>query len=88
VPVDAQVGDRPWLRLGDEHPGRAHGGDLAARGQAGRQRRDQPVAEVVAGPAGEGREHRGGDTRIGQQVARRGRPHGTDVRCLTQRQPA
>jgi hypothetical protein len=85
VPVDAQVGYWPWLRLGDEHPGRADGGDLAARGQAGSERGDEPVAEIVAGPAGEGREHRRGHAGVGQQIPGGRRAGRVDVRCHAQR---
>jgi hypothetical protein len=85
VPVDAQVGDWPRLRLGDEHPGRAHGGDLAAGGQTGLERGDEPAAEIVPGPAGEGREHRRGHPGVGQQVAGRGRTRRVHVRCHAQR---
>jgi hypothetical protein len=85
VPVDAQVGDWPWLRLGDEHPGRADGGDLAARFQAGPERGDEPVAEIVARPVLEGREHRRGHAGVGQQVAGGGRAGRPNARCHAQR---
>jgi hypothetical protein len=85
VPVDAQVGDWPRLRLGDQHSGRAHGGDLAARGQAGPERRDEPVAEIVARLAGEGREHRRGHAGVGQQIPGGRRARRADVRRHAQR---
>jgi hypothetical protein len=85
VPVDAQVGDRPRLRLGDEQAGRANGGDLAARGQAGLERGDEPVAEIVAGPVLKGREHRRGHAGVGQQVAGRRRAGGVHIHRIPQR---
>jgi hypothetical protein len=88
VPVDAQVGDRPCFRLGDDQAGRAHGGDLAARGQAGLKRGDEPVAEIVAGPGLEGREHGRGHAGVGQQVAGGSGARGVDVSRLAKRQLA
>jgi len=85
VPVDTQVSDRPGLRLGDEQPGRANGGDLATRGEAGLQRRDEPVAEILAGPVAERCEHRRGHSGVGQQIAGRGGARGVDVRRIAQR---
>jgi hypothetical protein len=86
VPVDAQVGDRPWLGLGDQHPGRAHRRNLAARGQAGPQSGDEPGAEVAAGLVVKGRDHRRGHATVGQQVPGGGGARSMHVRRLAQRQ--
>jgi hypothetical protein len=88
VPVHAQVGDRPGLHLRDHHPGRAHGGDLAARGLAGDKSGDQAGAEVVAGPVLKRRQHGRGHAAVGQQVARGSGARGGDVRRLAQCQLA
>jgi hypothetical protein len=88
MPVDPQVGDRPRHGMGDDQPGRPHGGDLAARGQAGLERGDEPVAETVARPLTERGEHRRGHAPVGQQVARGRGSRRVDVRRLTQRQLA
>jgi hypothetical protein len=88
VPVHPQVGDRPGLGLGDQQPGRAHGGDLAACGQPGPQRGNEPVAQAVAAPVLKRRQHRGRHPIVGQQVARGGGARAADVRRLAQRQLA
>ena len=71
MPVDAQVGDRPGHGVDDQQAGRAHGALLAAGGEAGHERADEAVAEILALGVLEGVDHRLGHALVGQQVAGR-----------------
>ena len=75
VPVDAKIGDRPGHCVDHEHAGGALSALLAPGGEAGRERGDEAISQIVPLGVLERVDHRLGHALVGEQVA------GRDAAC-------